>query len=55
MGFKNRLENAYYELTAPAKQELIIDSKKLDENIDDNSILQESINKLINKIKQSTT
>jgi hypothetical protein len=55
MGFKNKLENAYYELIAPEKQELINDADLLDKKIDDQTILQNILNTLKDKLKESQT
>jgi len=55
MWIKNKIENAFYELIAPEKQELINDSNLLDKKIDNSSPLQEAINNLKNKIKFSQT
>ncbi len=55
MGFKNKLENAYYEIVAPEKQELISDANKLDLKINDLTPLQKAINNLKEKINKSQT
>ena len=55
MGIKNKLENAYYEIVAPEKQELIDDANLLDEKIDDSSPLQKAIINLKTKIENSQT
>jgi hypothetical protein len=55
MGFKNKLENAYFEIIAPEKQELFNDAEIVDKKINNNSYLQKSIDKLKSKIQTSQT
>jgi len=55
MDFKNKLEKAYYEITAPGKQELLNDAEKVDKKIEDDSLLQKSIDELKSKIQISQT
>ncbi len=55
MWFKNKIENAYYELIAPEKQELFSESNKLEKKSIKNSPIDLAINNLDEKIKQSRT